>query len=235
MRLHNFFVEEKIADQKTLVTRDRDLIHQWRDVLRLNTGSLVVLLDNTGYEYLSQITSLLPYEARLAINKTRRNRNLPARIVHIYQSLIKKDKLEWVFGKGTELGVSHFHPVIASRSIKTRLDMKRARSTVKEAAEQSGRGILPSVNETLPLEAALVEISFSVYALHGGGPPFDANMFRGQGAPGAVGFLIGPEGGWTDQELKLFRERGVQIFSLGSLTFRSETAAIAVAALVLLG
>jgi len=233
MRLHNFFVEDKIAEKRNVITRDRDLIHQWRNVLRLNTGSLVVLLDNSGYEYLSQITSLLPYEAHLTINKIRRNRNLPPRIVHLYQSLIKRDRFEWAIEKGTELGVSHFHPVVASRSLKTRFDMKRVSTIAKEAAEQSGRGVLPNVFSPLPLESVLDNFDFPVYVLHSDGRAMKEEVFRASSTPATLGFFIGPEGGWTDQELKLFRERGIEILSLGNLTLRSETAAIAAAVLAL--
>lgn len=234
MRLHNFFVEEKLGDKRTVVIRDSNLLHQWRQVLRFNTGSLVVLLDNSGYEYLSQITSLLPYEAHLTIMKTRRNRNLPSRVVHLYQALIKKDKFELVLQKGTELGVSHFHPVITSRIVKKRLDMKRARVVIREAAEQSTRGVLPAINEPLPLEAVIADPGFPIFAFDGEGKPFDSRMFRLESARESLGFLIGPEGGWTDQELALFRERGIPILSLGRMTLWAETAAIAAAALALL-
>ena len=234
MRLHNFFVREPIGDRQTVEIRDSALARQWRQVLRLNTGSFVVLLDNTGFEYLAQITDLSFLGAKVHIEKRRRNTVRPRRTVHLFLSLLKKDRFEWVLEKGTELGVSHFHPLKASRSVKTSFDRKRVERIVKEASEQSGRGVLPAVYDIINVSDAAVLTSPQLVVFNGGGERFSPGDFLDGLREETVGLVIGPEGGFEEKEIALFRSRGLPIYSLGPQTLRAETAAIAATALVLL-
>ncbi|MDO8483256.1 MAG: RsmE family RNA methyltransferase [bacterium] len=231
MRLHNFFIEEKIGDRSRIEVSDSDLIHQWRQVFRLNTGAIVVLLDNSGFEYTAQFTTLTYLKAEFVILEKRKNKFLPKKEIFLFQALIKTDKFEWILEKGTELGVSHFRPVITHRAVLKKLNLVRARKIVKESAEQSGRGTLPSLYEPMKFEELVSTYQFPYVAFDPSGKPWTHKDFE---TTNALGVLIGPEGGWSEQELALLKAKNIPLISLGSQILRAETAAIAVSSLLLL-
>ncbi len=132
--------------------------------------------------------------------------------------------------KGTELGVSYFHPIISERSEKKNINFERARKIVREASEQSGRGSLPSISDLANFEDSLNN-DFSSIAFHPTGDKFNKNDFEREKA---IGIFIGPEGGWSNKELELFTEKGVKILSFGQQILKAETAAIVASSLLLL-
>lgn len=231
MRLHNFFIEQKIGDQKEITIDDSGLLNQWRHVLRLNTGASVVLLDNSGFEYLAQFTELTYLKAVFAILEKRKNKFMPKKEIFLFQSLIKPDKFEWILEKGTELGVSHFRPVLTHRGVAKKLNLVRARKIVRESAEQSGRGILPSLYEPMKFEEVISTYQFPYVAFDPTGKAWTHKDFE---TTKALGVLVGPEGGWSEQELALLKAKNIPLISLGTQILRAETAAIAVSSLLLL-
>ena len=231
MRLHNFFIEQKIGDQREITIDDSDLLNQWRHVLRLNTGSSVVLFDNSGFEYLAQFVELTYRGATFAITEKRKNKFSPKKEIFLYQALIKSDKFEWILEKGTELGVSHFIPVLAHRSVAKKLNQTRAKRILKESSEQSGRGILPTISEPASFEDALNNLPAPAIALDPSGSPLHDSLFM---IHDSTSVFLGPEGGFSEQELAIFREKKIPIVSLGSQILRAETAAVAISTLLLL-
>ena len=234
MRLHRFYSENVLpAEGEIFRVENFELCHQWRKVFRYNVGSQVIMFDGNGFEALCQIEDFDHAVASLRVGQKRPNRNRPSREVHIFQSLIKKDNLEWFFQKGTELGVSHFHPFISDRSQKKSFNIERASKIVREASEQSGRAVPPNISEVLTMEEAL-KLTFPAVmtALHGSGDRF--SKFLETLANCAIGVFIGPEGGWSDRELAGFEKHHIPLLSLGHQTLRAETAAVAVSTLLLL-
>ena len=231
MRLHNFFIDQKIGDESLVVISDSDLIHQWRHVFRFNTGSSVVFFDNSGFEFTAQFTTLTYLKAELVILEKRKNKFQPKKEIFLFQAIIKPDKFEWVLEKGTELGVSHFVPVIANRSVGRKMNLTRAKKIIKESAEQSGRGILPDITESVSLEVALSSLPGFAAAFDPSGSVFQNSLLANHDS---VSVLIGPEGGWSEQELELMRKKNISITSLGTQILRAETAAVAVSSLLLL-
>ena len=230
MRTHRFFIEQEILDSGEVKVADKDLIHQWQKVFRLKTGDRVILFDGTGFDYVSEFVSLDRNNIVLKIVEKKKNENIPKKEIHLFQSIIKKDKFEWVLEKGTELGVSYFHPIVSERSEKKNINFERAEKIIKEASEQSGRGDFPKISELTDFEGALNN-NFVSIAFHPTGDKFDKNDFEKEKI---LGIFIGPEGGWSDKELEFFKEKGIKILSLGSQVLRAETAAIAVSSLLLL-
>lgn len=230
MRLHRFFIEQEIPESGEIAVADKDLIHQWGKVFRFKADDSVIIFDGTGFDYVSEIVLLNKNESVLKVVEKIPNENIPKKEIHLFQSIIKKDNFEWVIEKGTELGVSYFHPIISERSEKKNINFERARKIIKEASEQSGRGNLPVLNELIDLEGAL-DNDFSSVAFHPTGDKFYISNFEKEKT---IGIFIGPEGGWSDKELKLFKEKGVKILSLGPQILRAETAAIAISSLLFL-
>ncbi len=231
MRLHNFFIDQKIGDQTEVAIDDSDLLNQWRHVLRLNTASSVVLFDNSGFEYLAQFVELTFRAATLAILEKRKNKFVPKKEVFLFQALIKSDKFEWILEKGTELGVSHFRPVLTRRSVAKKLNIARARKILKESSEQSGRGICPDIAEPVSFETALMSLPAPAVAFDPSGSPVRDSLFL---IRDSISLFLGPEGGFSEEELQLFRDKKIATISLGSQTLRAETAAIAVSSILLL-
>ncbi|HUD03866.1 MAG TPA: RsmE family RNA methyltransferase, partial [Candidatus Paceibacterota bacterium] len=147
MRLHRFYVREKLEVGREVVIPDSDLTHQLKRVFRLKVGNVIVLFDGDGFEYVSQILSFEDNAITFRINEAKGSLELPKVKVCLYPSLIKKDNLEWVIQKCTELGVAEFHPVISERSEKKSFDMLRAEKIAIEAAEQSGWERIPKIYE----------------------------------------------------------------------------------------
>jgi len=235
MKLHHFFIhffiEEKRGDKNFLIITDQDLIHQWSKVLRLALGERIVLLDNSGYEFLVTVSSLAKSGAEFVIAEKRKSANIPTKEVWLYQSLPKKDTFEWIAEKATELGVTHIVPIVSERSEKKDINGERVKKIIKEASEQSERGVLPTLHEPADLLAALSAVSVPALALHTKG----VSAFHESVKGGSVALFIGPEGGWSDAELILFQNRKIPIVGLGPQILRSETAAVAALSLVLFG
>ncbi len=233
MRLHNFFIDEPIGDRNTVEISDSGTIHQWRHVLKFNTGTTVVLLDNSGFEYLAQFTELNFRKAVLEIMERRKNKFAPKKELTLFSAQTKSDRFDWLLEKGTELGVFRFAPIISERTTVRKFNIERAKKIFKESSEQSGRGILPVISEPVKLADALVSLDHNLaLAFDPSGSPF--NDARSTLDTERCSVFIGPEGGFTERELALFREKNIPIASLGTQILRAETAAIAVSALALL-
>jgi len=215
-----------------VVIRNKDLLHQWRDVFRFNVGSQVILFNGDGKEYRATLMSLNYHDTRAAVLETKENTIRSKRIIHLYTSLIKKDKLEWIWEKSTELGVLHFHPILSERSEKKNLNIERAEKIIVEAVEQSGRAFLPKLYPPLTLEEAYAGAVSPSLVLDVSGKPL--RNFLHEGSKDELGLFIGPEGGWSDREIQFFFEKNIPLFSLGDATLRAETAAIAAATVLLL-
>ncbi len=245
MRLHRFFIEEHLRNKKDITIYDDEVIHQWKDVFRLRAGDQVILLDDSGFEYIAEVVLLAKGKAELKIIDTSAAENIPTKEIWLFASLIKKDNYEWVLEKATEIGVSHFVPIISDRTEKKDINMERAVKIVKEASEQSGRGKLPIVHEPVSLRDILgdsnlnsssdfnIDIPQGIIAFDQSGENFDASTRDDlRGSEDSLGILIGPEGGWSPKELELFKEKNIQVYSLGKQVLRAETAAIVISALL---
>ncbi|MFA6338546.1 MAG: RsmE family RNA methyltransferase [Candidatus Paceibacterota bacterium] len=232
MRLHKFFITQKLNENvgKEIFITDSELIHQWQKVFRFSSGERIILLDNSGFEYLSEITLLTKKEAKVSIIESKENKNIPSKKLWVIQSLIKKDNFEWVIEKCTEVGVSDFVPLISDRSEKKDINMERARKIIKEASEQSGRGFMPELHEIIKIDD-IVKYKIPIVAFHLEGEQFKKEDFEGNQE---MIILIGPEGGWTEREIELFKNNNVKIVCLGNCVLRAETAAIVSSALLLL-
>lgn len=203
-----------------------DLLHQWQKVFRLKAGDEVVLLPNDGFEYICEFTLLSKKEARLSVKEKREGVLDVKKKVHVYMAMPKKDKFEWVLQKGCELGVASFTPVVTDRTEKVNMNDERAEKILREAAEQSGWGTLPILNEMKDLSDALEYAENPVV--------FDMDGSAMGEVPETISIFIGPEGGWSDEEKEMFKAKNIPVYSVGSQTLRAETAAIAICSKLLL-
>ena len=154
-------------------------------------------------------------------------------------SIFKFDRMEWAIEKCTELGVTRIVPVIARRTephlaaaAAKRVD--RWRRIALQAAEQSRRASAPEISDPLKLkDAVALPGSLRILLSETETETMLADVLRSRSDDVDVVLVLGPEGGWTDEELKAFCEAGWISASLGSTILRAETAAIAATAIVL--
>jgi 16S rRNA (uracil1498-N3)-methyltransferase len=154
---------------------------------------------------------------------------LPAKHIYLFWGLLKRDNNEHILQKCTEIGISNFIPLLTERTIKREFNIERARKIVIEASEQCGRSNIPIVREPIHLEKALDEYVDKLYFL----VCQEGNESKTKLDFKKYGLLIGPEGGWSDNEKKIFSDRKIPIMNLGDLTLRAETAAVVASAKLL--
>jgi 16S rRNA (uracil1498-N3)-methyltransferase len=230
MKLHRFFVTQDLSTKKEVVIRDSELHNQLKNVFRFTAGGQVILLDGTGYEYLALVHSFGYGEVTFSIASKRFSKNIPDREIYLFCSIVKKDKFEWILEKGTELGVSRFIPILSDRSEKKDLNFERAQRILKEATEQSERAIIPTIEPIIKFDD-LFEKEIPLFVFD---PKGDTFVVEHAQKYSPLGICIGPEGGWTERELSLFKRNKMPVYSLGRGVLKTETAALAVSALLLL-
>ncbi len=240
MATNRFFVSAaSLAGEQVRLSPEQ--AHQVHHVLRLRPGDAIVVLDDSGAEYDVILTSVGPREAVGRVTNTHPAPGEPATEVTLFQSLLVREKFEWVLQKGTEIGVAQFVPVLTERSIvrekhleKNKLE--RWRRIVTEAAEQSQRGRMPKIEPLTPFREAVAQArSFDRCLI---AAPFQKTaalreILRGAGPGLSLALLIGPEGGFTPEEVALACEKGAVPIGLGPRVLRTETAAVVAAALIL--
>lgn len=238
MRLHRFFVASNIDKEKINTFSNEPLLHQMKSVFRFHEGIQFILFNGEAVDYVCEAVSLTRKELVFRVLETRTVKRYSACNLALAFSLIKKDNVEWIVQKGTELGVSEFIPLVSERSEKKGFNVERANRIVIEACEQSGRAEVPEIRETQTLADFLRDESRKIVVLHTGGVGFDQSLLvAGQGAANGgirdVVVCIGPEGGWSEREMGEFASAGASIMTLPTPVLRAETAAIAAATLFL--
>jgi 16S rRNA (uracil1498-N3)-methyltransferase len=233
MRLHRFYTTATPKND-TFDISDRELTHQWKSVFRYNVGSQVILFDGSGFDYLCVISSLRNLGASATVIRKIKGGEKPKVRLTLCLGVIKKDNFELVVQKATELGVNQVIPVLCERSEKKNLNSERLIKIAVEASEQSGRGDVPEIKSISKLEDILKGDSLpnNVLCLNLEGKYIKDVLAEADFKELAI--FIGPEGGWSDEELSLFKKYNIHCVSLGSQVLRAETAAISAASLILL-
>ena len=219
--LPRLFVRSPLAEGVP-VALDASQTNYLGNVMRLGPGSELLAFDGSSGEWLARITEAA--KKRMTLTVERRTRD-PETIPDVWLAFapVKRAQTDWLVEKATELGAARLIPVITQRTIAERVKLERLEAIAIEAAEQCGRTRLPEIAEPMPLKAVLGLDRSLYFADEAGGEPA-VDAFR----PGPALILIGPEGGFTDDERSMIRAapRAVPI-SLGPRILRAETAALA--------
>jgi 16S rRNA (uracil1498-N3)-methyltransferase len=250
--MHRFFVfPEAFASHPVTLTGDQ--AHQIRRVLRMRLGERVTLLDGQGYAYEAILIALGEADAKFQVVKRWTEASEPRTQITLYQAVLKGDNFAWVLQKGTEVGVSRFVPTVCERNVIDDLDAvegKRERwlRITQEAAEQSGRARLPELASAELFRQAVASSPPSLLPTgetHGEALRLipwenersvrlrDALAGCNFAAGACIELFVGPEGGFTEEEVALARRYGVQPVTLGPRILRAETAGVIAAALIL--
>lgn len=240
--MHRFFLSPNHISGD-VATFPPDLSRQIARVLRMSPGDRVIALDDTGLEYTVALSVVDAKRAEGRIADRREGRGESAVRLTLCLSVTRPERFEWALQKCTELGVSRFVPVITRRTTRRYADvsanrLERWRRIIREAAEQSGRSRLPTLDDPRTLESALKsaprpalmaweeETRGSLESVLGG--------WRSEASDsGAATIFIGPEGGYDPDEVESARAYGVKTIGLGVRILRSETAAAALTAIIM--
>ncbi len=238
--MQRFFLPAALLQQPE-VTFPEDTARQVRSVLRLRPGQQVIALDNAGWQYALELSEV-GQQVRARVVERRPAPGEPAAQVMLYLGLTGREKFEWVLQKAAELGAAGIVPVITSRALvqdarNVEKKAERWQRILKEAAEQSGRGRIPSLSAALKLPEALQAAreagGLALIPWEGESSLSLRAALRQAGSPRDVALFIGPEGGFAEAEIAQARAAGAQPVTLGPRILRMETAALAAVALVL--
>jgi 16S rRNA (uracil1498-N3)-methyltransferase len=230
MTAQRFYTSQPL--QFGVVTVAAPIAHHMR-VLRLRVGDAVQLF-NGQCAWNGCITEL-DKTATIALSQAAEHAcELPFNIT-VAQSLVEPSKMDWVVEKAVEMGVACVRPIAASRSV-TRLDAERAAKRVAHwqsiaiaASEQCGRNRLMAVELPLTVSQAAKRADGAQLLLHPEGG-VALQQWCAAHAPQPVTLWIGPEGGWSQEELAQLEANGAQRVTFGPRVLRTESAAAAIAA-----
>jgi 16S rRNA (uracil1498-N3)-methyltransferase len=226
----------------------REETHHLTRVLRLKPGDEAFVFDGCGSEYRCSFLKVEDNRARLEVIAELLDAVESLLRLTLGQSLAKGEKFDFIVQKATELGVSSIVPLIADRADvklaegRSEKRLERWRRISLEALKQCGRRTIVEIRDPMSVRELLgeeardsSENSFETGAVfvlseQGGAPVGDALAEVPDGS--AITVLIGPEGGWSDDELILFAARDVKSVTLGPRVLRTETAAIAAMTLI---
>lgn len=186
-----------------------------------------------GHIYLGEVVSLSPFEVRI-ISSIIEDHELPNKVTLLY-ALAKGDKTDLVIQKATELGVSEIIGLVTERTI-VRLDdqdkakkLERYTKIIKEAGEQSQRSILPKMDRIIDYKqigACHFDYQFIAYEREAGRTDAFYEILRNIPSGASIGIIVGAEGGFSENEVKIANQNGYVNVGLGKRILRSETAAI---------
>lgn len=238
-----FFVVDPGQIRDGLVTITGEDVNHIRRVLRLRAGDELQVLDGHGTAYLLTLEEVGPQEVRGRVKESWTRESEPLSGVTLVQGLPKGEKMDFIVQKCTELGISRIIPTRTRYSIvewegeKARARAERWRKIVREAAKQCGRSSFPEIEEIQDWSEVLGE------GKHPGSlrlMPWEEETERhlrdalaGLPQGGRVSIFIGPEGGFSPQEVSQAREAGITTVTLGPRILRTETAGPAVVAMIL--
>lgn len=234
-----FFVnKENINDH--IIYLDGDNAKHIGNVLRAKIGDKITVCDGEGSDFECEIEEITKETVIAKIIDIFSNNNEPSIKITLYQGLPKADKMELVIQKCIEIGVDRIVPVKTEHTVvklegKEEKKLQRWNKIAEAAAKQCGRGKIPEVCSIMNFKDAVIEAA----GLDGAIIPYErekenslkcfAKEFRGK----SIGILIGPEGGFSEEEVSFARESGISSVTLGKRILRTETAGL-VASVILL-
>lgn len=233
--MYRFFEEKNSKIDNEIILNSDNLKHL--EVLRIGLNEeFEVVID--GLVYLVKIKEKFKDFAKLYIISEYNENHESNILINLYQGLPKSDKFEWIVQKSVELGVNKIIPFTSSRTIvkwdekKSNKKIERYNEIVKSASKQSKRTSIPKVESLISFKDMLKNLrnKFIIFAYEGDGDSLRYVLTKNKVSE--VNIIVGPEGGFSKEEVDEFIEIGANIVSLGNRILRTETAAIALTAMI---
>ncbi len=234
MTLDYFYCPPESIKDSFLVIEGDEFTHLTH-VMRKREGEFIRVVDGKGMAYDAQISSIKKKEATCTVTATYPQFNeSPKKIVLCVGLLKNPSRFDFLIEKATELGVYEIIPLISSRTIPSHSKVERWQKLALAAMKQSCRSYLPIVREASKLEKVIQEFNLFEEKLifH---EKAEKQLSLGQKNIERTIILIGPEGGFSEEEVEFCIQNGYSSYLLGERRLRTETAAIAAVSLVMLG
>jgi 16S rRNA (uracil1498-N3)-methyltransferase len=236
--MHRFFLPAEYI-QKQDVIFPKEISHQILRVLRIKPADHVTILDNTGKEYEVELVDVSSTVTGKVLSIHELMRDIEIRL-HLFFAVSHRERVELILQKCTEIGVGDFTPILTGRTIVREKAIvnekqKRWQAIIREAAEQSERGWLPMLHPAANFSEAIVsdlQFDMKLIAWEEEKIKFIRSL-NPLKKNARVGLIIGPEGGFSQDEVKQAILKGWESISLGKTILRMETAAIVASALIL--
>ena len=233
--MHRFFTNE--IQPNTAVVRGEDVKHIAK-VLRLRAGDPVQLCDGQGNECDATVAAITAAEVTFETSAWRRAESEPSVSVTLFQCLPKAGKMETIIQKCVELGACGFVPVQSLRCVVVLKPpyegrIERWQRVSEEAAKQSRRGIIPKVYDPVALDRLSFEGFDTVLVAYENERTVSLKTALRRGCGERVAILVGPEGGFSEQEIAMLEKKGAVSVSLGTRILRTETAGMTMTAQIM--
>lgn len=234
MRISRVYIDLALSEDSTIELPEKTC-HYLLQVLRLRSGSQLTLFNGDGYEYRAELVQTHKRSASALIGQ-HSNKESKARLqIHLAIGLSKGDRFDYAIQKATELGVTSITPLLTEHTAvklnKERLQKKSShwQGIITSACEQSGRCYLPTLNPVLEFTDWLSEASNDLKIIL---DPEATTSLKSLSVDASLTLLIGPEGGFSKNEIQLAQQHHFHSVRLGKHVLRTETAPVAVIAAV---
>lgn len=235
--MQRYFVNpEQLNKDRVNITGDD--VHHISKVMRYKAGDKIICSNGNGIDVIAEIKEITAQQVECVVVSTIEESNEAKVNITLAQSLPKADKMELIIQKGTEVGVSSFIPFVSQRTVvqlnekKEQKKLERWHKIAKEAAEQAHRSIVPEIYSVLSWKELLIrfkqETTLIAYEKETSTALYQ--MVEENSQHKSFLIVIGPEGGFTEEEIKQAEEAGAISISLGKRILRAETAGIVAAA-----
>ncbi|MFT6733302.1 MAG: 16S rRNA (uracil1498-N3)-methyltransferase [Polaribacter sp.] len=227
MRSHRFYAPIELIIN-TSIELPIEAAHHCAQVLRYKIGDHLTIFNGDGFDYEATINRITKKQCLVDISKQSFVDNESKFKIHLFQSIARGDKMDFIIKKAIELGVNKITPIFTERcNVKLdgkRLDKKLSHwnKTVISACEQSGRAIIPKINNPEQLIETLFDSKVTVYL-----EPTAIIKISEQPYSEVINIVIGPEGGFSEKDIKQLKNKGVNGVKMGPRVLRTETAGLA--------
>lgn len=212
-----------------------DQAHYFKTVLRRQDGDDVRIFNGQDGEWLCRLQDLGKKGGLAVPHQQLRPQPETTRSVHLYFAPIKKTRLEWLIEKAVELGATALHPVITQNTDIREINAERTRQQIIEAAEQCERLDVPTLHDPVKFNQLQDHIPAGVRFMAAVERLDAASINNAIADKDDVAILIGPEGGFSGEEIAAIRKQSTWVpVTLGPRILRAETAACAALAAVML-
>ena len=242
-RMHRFYVENLSELNKSVIISGEDVNHI-KNVLRLGIGDSITVSDGSSRDYECVISEIDDDVVADIVDIHDCNAELPVKI-RLFQGMPKADKLEFVIQKAVELGAAEIIPVMMERTVvkieekKKDKKIERYRKIAEAAAKQSRRGVIPEIGDFISYKNAFESLYSDVADSaikrmvlvpyeNAEGMDYTRKLLNTASEYDEIDIFIGPEGGFSDKEIELARDKGAFIISLGNRILRTETAGMTI-------
>ena len=235
--MHRFYHSNPL-DLNQIIILDEFSSHHALRVMRVKVDDFLVLFNGDGFEYRGRVSDINKKTINVEILSKEKNNSESPININLFQSISSNEKMDMVIQKATELGVSSIQPIFTSRST-IKLSLERAkkrlihwRQVSISACEQSGRSKIPTIKSPIGFDQVsegITTISLNLL-LHPDNLEESSNLPNEYS--GDINIFIGPEGGFSQDEVLLLKKQNCTNIQLGTRILRTETAPLAIIAIL---